>query len=141
MRTRVDSGYADRRSAAHLAMESHAIFRGPSPANRFHRRPGAKAGDTRMSSVNHIGNSTPIQKVVTTPPVQKQVPPDAPKQVRVTDKVELSGMSQLLATLKKNDIRADKVAAIKAQIASGAYDADDKKLDAALDGLLDDLLK
>jgi anti-sigma28 factor (negative regulator of flagellin synthesis) len=50
-------------------------------------------------------------------------------------------MSQLLATLKKNDIRADKVAAIKAQIASGAYDADDKKLDAALDGLLDDLLK
>ena len=94
-----------------------------------------------MSSVNHIGNTTPIAKTLTTPPVQKHVPADAPKQVRVTDRVELSGMSHLLATLKKNDVRADKVAEIKAQIASGSYDADDKKLDAALDGLLDDLLK
>jgi anti-sigma28 factor (negative regulator of flagellin synthesis) len=46
----------------------------------------------------------------------------------------------LLKTLKNNDIRTDKVAAIKAQIEAGTYE-DDKKLDAAVDRLLDDLLK
>ena len=92
-----------------------------------------------MSSVNNVGANTPIQKIQTTP-VQKQVPAGAPSQVRLGDKVELSGMSHLMATLKKNDIRADKVAEIKAQIANGTYDTD-KKLDGALDGLLDDLMK
>lgn len=94
-----------------------------------------------MSSINNVGSNTPIQKVQTTP-IQKQVPTDAPAQVRVGggDKVELSGVSHLMAALKKNDIRADKVAEIKAQIANGTYD-EDKKLDGALDGLLDDLQK
>ena len=92
-----------------------------------------------MSSVNNVGANTPIQKIQTTP-IQKQVPTDAPNQVRVGDKVELSGMSSLMATLKKNDVRADKVAEIKAQLANGTYD-EDKKLDGALDGLLDDLTK
>src|SRR5947208_16523461 len=87
------------------------------------------AGDTHMSSVNNIGSSNPVQKLATvaTTPVQKQVPTDAPKQVRVSDKVELSGMSHLMAALRKNDVRAEKVDAIKAQIAAGTYD-DEKKL-------------
>jgi anti-sigma28 factor (negative regulator of flagellin synthesis) len=92
-----------------------------------------------MSSVNNVTNANPVQKIVTTP-IQKQVPADAPKQVRISDRVELSGVSHLVAALRKNDIRADKVAEIKAQIAAGTYE-DDKKLDGALDGLLDDLLK
>jgi anti-sigma28 factor (negative regulator of flagellin synthesis) len=92
-----------------------------------------------MSSVNNVTNANPVQKIVTTP-IQKQVPAEAPKQVRVSDRVELSGVSHLMAALRKNDIRADRVAEIKAQIAAGTYD-DDKKLDGALDGLLDDLLK
>ncbi len=93
-----------------------------------------------MSSVNNIGANTPIQKIQTTP-IQKQVPANAPAQVPVGgDKVELSGMSHLMAALKKNDVRADKVAEIKAQIASGTYN-EDKNLDGALDGLLDDLEK
>jgi anti-sigma28 factor (negative regulator of flagellin synthesis) len=92
-----------------------------------------------MSSVNNVTNANPIQKIVTTP-IQKQVPTEAPKQVRVSDRVELSGVSHLMAALRKNDIRADKVAQIKAQIAAGTYE-DDKKLDGALDGLLDDLMK
>ena len=92
-----------------------------------------------MSSINQVGGNTPVQRVVTNP-IQKQVPADAPKQLPVTDKLELSGASHLLKTLKKNDIRADKVAEIKAAIANGTYD-DDKKLDGALDGLLDDLTK
>ncbi len=92
-----------------------------------------------MSSVNNIGPNTPIQKIIT-PPLQKQVATDAPKQLSVTDRVELSGVSHLVEALKKNDIRTDKVADIKAQLANGSYN-EDKNLDAALDGLLDDLTK
>jgi len=93
-------------------------------------------------SINSIGNSgasSPVQKL-TNQPVQKQVPPDAPRQLPITDKLELSGMSHLLKTLKNNDIRTDKVADIKAQIEAGTYE-DDQKLDGATDRLLDDLLK
>jgi anti-sigma28 factor (negative regulator of flagellin synthesis) len=92
-----------------------------------------------MSSINHVGGSSPVQRVVTNP-IQKQLPADAPAQMPATDKLELSGASHLLKALKKNDIRADKVAQIKAQIEAGTYD-DEKKLDAAVDRLLDDLLK
>ena len=92
-----------------------------------------------MSSINNVGGSTPVQRVVTNP-IQKQVPAEAPAQLPVTDKLELSGASHLLKALKKNDVRADKVAEVKAQIEAGTYD-DEKKLDAAIDGLLDDLLK
>ena len=92
-----------------------------------------------MSSVNNIGSSAPIAPVVTSP-VQKQVPTEATKQVSVSDRLELSGLSPFAAALKKNDIRADKVADIKAQIANGTYE-DDKKLDGAVDKLLDDILK
>ena len=58
----------------------------------------------------------------------------------VTDKVELSGMSHLLKALKNNDVRTEKVSAIKAQIEAGTYE-DDAKMDAAVDRMLDDLLK
>ena len=92
-----------------------------------------------MSSINHVGGSSPVQRVVTNP-VQKQVPADAPAQLPVTDKLELSGASHLLKALKKNDVRTEKVAEIKAQIEAGTYD-DEKKLDVAVDRLLDDLLK
>ena len=95
-----------------------------------------------MSSINSLGNTGaagPVQRLVTNP-VQKQVPADAPAQLPATDKLQLSGVSHLLKSLKNNDVRTDKVAEIKAQIASGAYE-DDKKLDAAVDRLLDDLLK
>ena len=91
-----------------------------------------------MSSINGIGNNSPLQKIVSQP-IHKQIPADAPRQP-VTDKVELSGMSHLLEALKSNDIRLDKVAEIKAQIEAGTYE-DDAKLDIAADRLLDDLLK
>ena len=92
-----------------------------------------------MSSINHVGGSSPVQRVVTNP-IQKQVPAEAPAQLPVTDKLELSGASHLLKALKKNDVRADKVAEVRAQIEAGRYE-DDKKLDVAVDRLLDDLLK
>jgi anti-sigma28 factor (negative regulator of flagellin synthesis) len=92
-----------------------------------------------MSSVNSIGPNSPLHKIVTKP-VTRAVPADAPVQQPAVDKLELSGVSHLLQTLKTNDIRADKVAQIKAQIEAGTYETDDK-LDIAADRLLDDLLK
>src|SRR5215218_6949722 len=91
-------------------------------------------------NVNNVGQSSPVQKI-TSNPVQKSIPADAPKQLPATDRLELSGVSHLLKALKSNsDVRTEKVAEIKAAIESGGYE-DDKKLDVAVDRLLDDLLK
>ena len=91
-------------------------------------------------NVNNVGSNSPVQKIVNNP-VQKAIPTDAPKQLPAADRLELSGVSHLLKTLKSNgDVRTDKVAEIKAQIENGSYE-DDKKLDVAVDRLLDDLLK
>ena len=90
-------------------------------------------------NINGVGNNSPIQKIVNQP-VMRETPVDAPKQNPLMDKLELSGMSHLLGALKANDVRADKVAAIKAQIDADTYITDDK-LDVACDRLLDDLSK
>jgi len=94
-----------------------------------------------MSQINGVGNAaggSPVYKVGQ--PVQKQVPAGAANQLPVTDKVELSGMSHLLKALKANDVRADKVAAVKSAIEAGTYE-DEQKMDVAVDRLLDELMK
>jgi anti-sigma28 factor (negative regulator of flagellin synthesis) len=91
-----------------------------------------------MNPINNVGANSPVQKV-NTPPVQKEISAAAPKR-SPADRVELSGLGHLLGALKTNDIRADKVAGIKAQIEAGTYE-DDKKLNVAVDRLLDDLSK
>ncbi len=91
-----------------------------------------------MSSVNSVGNNSPIQQIINQP-IQKQLPPSAQAATSsASDKVELSGVSHLLTSLKTNDVRVDKVASIRAQIEAGTYETDDK-LDIAADRLLDDL--
>jgi anti-sigma28 factor (negative regulator of flagellin synthesis) len=92
-----------------------------------------------MSTINGVGSNSPIQKIVSQP-IQKQLPVEQTKQAAGADKLELSGMSHLLATLKTNDVRADKVATVRAQIEAGTYETPDK-LDAAAGRLLDDLLE
>jgi negative regulator of flagellin synthesis FlgM len=92
-----------------------------------------------MSSINGVGSNSPLQKIIPQP-VQRELPAQPPTQQPAVDRVELSGMSHLLKALKSNDIRADKVAQIKAQIEAGTYETEDK-LDIAADRLLDDLLK
>ena len=92
-----------------------------------------------MSSINNVGGNSPINRVVSNP-IYKSVPPDAPKQMPATDKLELSGLSGMLKLAKESDVRADKVSQVKAAIAAGKYE-DDAKLDIAVDRLLDDLLK
>ena len=98
-----------------------------------------------MSSMNPVGNSGATYSINRTAGKPAATPASgASGPARGSDKVELSGnnpISQMLKTLKAGgDIRVDKVAQIKAQIANGTYD-DDQKLDAATDKLLDDLLK
>jgi len=91
-----------------------------------------------MSQINPISQPTPVQKIVANP-IQKQIPAEA-APVRATDRLELSGASGFLAALKSNnDVRTDKVAAIRQQLQEGTYDPDGKKLDAAADKLLDEL--
>ena len=60
---------------------------------------------------------------------------------RGSDRVELSknaDVQRLVELAKQNDVRTDKVADLKAQIAAGTYDLD-AKADAVADRLLDDL--
>jgi anti-sigma28 factor (negative regulator of flagellin synthesis) len=93
-----------------------------------------------MNPIQNAGGNQPVQKV-TSSPIQKQLPPDAAAaKPKATDRVELSGVGHLLSALKANDIRAEKVASVKAAIEAGTYE-DEKKLDAAVDRLLDDLTK
>ncbi len=90
-----------------------------------------------MSQINNISANIPVQKIVANP-VQKEIPSDA-TPVRASDRLELSGATQLLSILKTNDVRTDMVAGIRQQIQDGTYDADGTKLDAAADKLLDEL--
>jgi anti-sigma28 factor (negative regulator of flagellin synthesis) len=92
-----------------------------------------------MNPINHVGGNSPVQKVTSTP-IQKQTPAAGAEKPSLRDRVELSGAGHLLGALKANDIRADKVASIKAQIEAGTYE-DDHKIDVAVDRLLDDLSK
>jgi anti-sigma28 factor (negative regulator of flagellin synthesis) len=91
-----------------------------------------------MNPINNVGGSNSLSKIAATP-VQKEVAAPASNRPSLADRVELSGAGGILSQLKSNDIRADKVAAIKSQIDAGTYE-DEKKLDVAVDRLLDDLL-
>ena len=93
-----------------------------------------------MSSINGLGSTPPIQNTQNITGKTVNSTSQTAKQT-ATDRLELSGASHLLQALKTNDIRADKVAAIKAQLADGSYDADGSKLDAATGPLLDELSK
>ncbi len=93
-----------------------------------------------MSNINGLGGNNPVYKV-TNNPIQRTIPTDAPQSTpRASDRLELSGLSGLLQTAKQNDVRLDKVAELKAAIADGSYE-NDQKMDIAIDKLLDDLMK
>lgn len=92
-----------------------------------------------VNNVNNVGSSQPVSRVAAPakPAAAESATPTTP--TRASDRLELSGLSPLLKTAKAGgDIRADKVADIKAQIAAGTYETDDK-IDGAVDKLLDEL--
>jgi anti-sigma28 factor (negative regulator of flagellin synthesis) len=89
-----------------------------------------------MSGINGVGGSNPVHMAVN-PSINRTGATES-AQPRAADRLELSGATQHLLSLKTNDVRADKVASIRAQIEAGTYD-DEQKLDIAIDRLLDDL--
>jgi len=90
-----------------------------------------------MSGINPIGNSWNIQSLAQQP-ILKSIPPSSVP--RATDRLELSGHSHLLAALRSNEVRVDKVAVIKSQIEAGTYETDEK-LNVAVDRLLDEMMR
>jgi anti-sigma28 factor (negative regulator of flagellin synthesis) len=92
-----------------------------------------------MSSIGPVQGQTPIQRIISNP-IQKQVPANAAgaSSLSPADKLELSGASGLLSLLQSNDIRAEKVTQIKAQIDAGTYESD-QKLNVTVGKLLEDL--
>jgi anti-sigma28 factor (negative regulator of flagellin synthesis) len=92
-----------------------------------------------MSSIGPVQGQTPIQRIISNP-IQKQIPANTAgaSSLSPTDKLELSGVSGMLSLLRSNDIRADKVTQIKAQIDAGTYETD-QKLNVTVDKLMEDL--
>jgi negative regulator of flagellin synthesis FlgM len=93
-----------------------------------------------MSSINGLGGNLPIQSTAAARPAAAPTAPASTTKASAADKLELSGVSHLLTALKTNDIRTDKVADIRAQLANGTYETDDK-IDGATDRLLNEILK
>ena len=92
-----------------------------------------------MNPINNVGPNSPVNKI-TSAALPKTTAAEEPQKPSLADRVEFSGLGHLLGALKTNDIRADKVAAVKSQIQAGTYE-DDAKLDTAVNRLLDDLTK
>jgi len=88
-----------------------------------------------INSINSTVPATPVSPAGSTPAA---APASGATPSRGADTVEISGTAQLMATLKANPIRTDKVADIKSQIAAGSYE-DDNKLTITADRVLDDL--
>ncbi|MBC7783407.1 MAG: flagellar biosynthesis anti-sigma factor FlgM [Burkholderiales bacterium] len=94
-----------------------------------------------MSSINPIGVPNSIAPVApkAIPKPEAAASSAAPAAPDRVDRLELSSVQSMLNQLKTNDVRIDKVNEIKAQIAAGTYETDEK-LDAAADKLLDEVL-
>jgi negative regulator of flagellin synthesis FlgM len=90
-----------------------------------------------MSDVNGIGGNQPVNRVGPAK-IAPRTPIDQPAISARADRVELSDLSALMSKLKTNDVRADKIAEIKAQIEAGKYETSDK-IDGAIEKLIDEL--
>jgi len=90
-----------------------------------------------MSGINPVGNAWNIQSLAQQPILKSISPASTP---RASDRLELSGHSHLLAALRSNEVRVDKVAVIKSQIEAGTYESDEK-LNIAVDRMLDEMTR
>lgn len=92
-----------------------------------------------MSSINGVNGSVPLNPPTASAARSGRAASAAAGGVRPqADTVELSGVNHFLSLLKSNDVRSEKVAAVKAAIEAGTYETPDK-LDVAVDRLLDEL--
>ncbi|MGZ8993694.1 MAG: flagellar biosynthesis anti-sigma factor FlgM [Burkholderiaceae bacterium] len=89
-----------------------------------------------VSGTHQLHAAQPLSSPHRTAPVQGNAPAG---RAWGMDEVSISPEADLVSQVHQMpDIRADKVADIRAQIASGAYETDEK-LNVALDRLLDEL--
>lgn len=83
----------------------------------------------------HLHNAQPINA----PHTQNAAQPAQQTSVAEVDQLDISREAQLVSEARElPGIRTERVAEIRSQIASGAYETD-AKLDAALDRLLDEI--
>lgn len=73
----------------------------------------------------------PVREAIDTAPAQNIMP-------RAADRLELSGVSNLLELAKASDVRLEKVQVIRDQIEAGTYDLE-VKADLVAERLLDEL--
>lgn len=88
-------------------------------------------------NINPASGTQPLAQVQAARKAYGAPPTQAPTS-RAADRLELSGASHLLQMARNNDVRMEKIQAIKQQIEAGTYDVD-AKADAVADRLLDDL--
>jgi negative regulator of flagellin synthesis FlgM len=87
-------------------------------------------GTSNIQSISQVNYSSKIQTV------DNQ---SATTQFDTTDQVDISSEAQMLASMNNiSDVRAERVAEIREQIAAGQYETADK-LETAMDRLLDEL--
>jgi negative regulator of flagellin synthesis FlgM len=87
-----------------------------------------------MSDIAPIGRSAAAASYSATRAVSTSTPP--PQPTRGNDRAEFSDAAQLLSRMP--DVRQDLVERVKAEIANGTYESDEK-IDKAIDSLLEDL--
>ena len=90
-------------------------------------------------NINPTSSALPMAKVSQAAKAYGTTETAATSQPRAADRLELTGASHLLELAKGGDVRADKIADIKAAIADGSYDLD-AKADVVADRLLGDLV-
>jgi anti-sigma28 factor (negative regulator of flagellin synthesis) len=89
-----------------------------------------------MSSINGISGTTAVNPLAT--PVGRVSGSAASSPSRGSDRVELSVAAGYVQSLRDNNVRADKIGEIRAQLEAGKFD-EDAKLDVVVDRLLEDL--
>ena len=110
----------------------------PSSLERSARQAGS--ADMEVQGPGSLQRSVPISSVNTPGKSGAAASGQTPASSKANDAVEISSAGQLLDKLSKSpEVRAERLAQIKASIASGDYDSDEK-LEAALMNLLQSIV-
>ena len=118
--------------------DRHQEGNNPSSLERTTRQAGS--ADMEVQGPGSLQRSVPISPVKSAGQSAAAAKPQTPAVSKPKDAVEISSAGQLLDKLSKSpEVRAERLAQIKASIASGDYDSDEK-LEAALMSLLQSIV-
>ena len=110
----------------------------PSSLERTNRQVGS--ADMDVQGPGSVQRPSSVQRSVPTGPAKSVRPTESTPVSVPKDAVEISSAGQLLDKLSKSpEVRAERLAQIKADIASGKYDTDEK-LEAAMMNLLQSMM-